>query len=819
MNKEGVQITADVLEQISLQRPNEEEELYVFDRELLVADTDTVAPMLEVRIDPTPMFPANFLEEPLRVRALDWVMGWVTEARASLDMRMEEATELDTGLHLINQSTYVALQNLEIHAKSVKTAVSNLETIATKDFSSMQDLLSRYEWDLAVLERIPVHPQFQRADDAREGHGSTSPRTSTTLASFVKPAETRELAQSCEKDMQALQGTYSTTMKRELQLSLDLHDIASEVKRTDLRPSENLFNSIRSRYTQAVALAESIRQQCLPPSDHRSMADTLPSEVRVRLNQLCSDFSALEAEMVHSVEELAADRNELQCRHLNLVQDIGSLQSDFAELSSSVAEIDTALQSPPLSRFEHLQRLKRMCWAYGATLIEAVRRREFTSRFLEQAKDVAELMAHVSDLEIARRKTYAADIAPLLPWDSLSLELMPPVLDITTRRRDQTELAASFTRSDIDDFFEQLGYIDVELPHSDGLCLAADLRESLAPLLHTLDDGEAEFHRTARKQLGLSELSDDTSDDGDSLPSDTPSSHSAGPTDESSRVEQLESQLHAAQERIKRLESELTARTGAWRAQPDAAWHAWTSKAHELAMHLQGTGRGARDRVVQHSSTAGPDALDPVLLDEVRQKLDQLSAQCQHWEQAYKSREHRAGNPAKLSVASFEVGSLALFLPTKQCDASAPVWSAFHIGAPHHFLRMDDTLARQVSKRDWLVARIVRLTRHVAAPGNIYGLSPDTPYALMDIDGWQDPTALVLPPRPVPSTSPRASTPSSPSPSMLSRWPWRQAFFTPMHIVSDRSPRPMELATASTSGTTSTTAMAKFSQPRSPPQL
>lgn len=787
------------------------QELYVFDRELLVADTDTVAPMLEVQIDPTPMCPAILLEEPLRVRALDWVMGWVTEARATLDIRMEEASELDTGLHLIDQSTYVALHNLEIHARSVKTAVSNLENIAMKDFLSMQELLSRYEWDLAVLERIPVHPHFQQADDVNEERGNVP----QTLASFVQPADTRELALSCKKDMQALQGTYSKTMKRELQLSLDLHDITTEVKRTDLRPSESLFNNIRSCYQQAVALAESIRQQCLPPSDHRSMADTLPNEVRVHLNQLCNTFSAQEAEMVQRVEELAADRNELQCRHLNLVQDIGSLQSDFAELSSSVADIDMALQSPPLNRFEHLQRLKRMCWAYGATLIEAVRRTEFTSRFLQRAQDVAELMAHVSDLEIERRKSYAADIAPLLPWDTLPMEPTPPVLDITTRRRDQSELEASFSRNDIDDFFEQLGHIDAELPHPEGLCLAAELRQSLAPQLYALDDGEAEFHRTARKRLGLSVLSDDLSDeDGDSLPSDSPSSHSASPTGESSRVELLESQLHVAQERIKRLESELTARTGTWPVPPDETLHAWMIKANELATHLRGMDGGAKDLVTQVSSTVDPTTLDPSLLDQVRQRLDQLSMQCQHWEQAYKneSQKHRANHPAAISVTSFEVGSLALFLPTKQCDTSAPVWAAFHIGEPHHFLRMDDTLARQVSKRDWHVARIVRLTRHVAAPGNVYGLSPDTPYTLVDIDGWQEPAALVLPPRHTPSTSSRVS-----SPSMLSRWPWRQAFFSPIHMLSDRAPRPIELATASTSGTTSTTAMAEFAQPRSPP--
>lgn len=793
----------------------------MFDRELLVADTDAVAPMLEVQIDSTRVCSANYFEEPLRARALDWLMAWVTEARSTLQMRMEEASELDTGLHLIDQSTYVALHNLDLHARSIKKAVSNLETIATKDFSSMKDLLSRYEWDLAVLQRIHVNPRLHLPSDVDEEHGGDPISSSLTLASFVEPTSICELAQSCEKDMRALQTTYSTCMKRELQLSLDLFDIASEVKRTDLRPSEHLFSNIRSYYSQAMALAESIRQQCLPPSDRQPMPDTLPSGIRVHLNQLCSELSAMETKMVHSVEELAADRNELQCRHLNLVQDIGSLQSDFAELSSTVAHIDMALQSPPLNRFDQLHRLKRMCWAYGATLIEAVRRTEFASRFLQQAQDVAELMAHMSDLEIARRKTYAADIAPLLPWDTRTMEQVPPVLDITTRRRDQAESSVSFSRSDLDDFFEQLRRIDAELPHPEGSCLAVDLRESLAPLLHALDDGEAEFHRTARKQLGLSMFPDESSDEGHSLSSDTLPTSSAGPTG-ASRVELLESQLRAAQERIQRLESELTARTEALHASPDATSRAWTSKAHELAAHLRSMDGEPKANVLEATLSADVDTLDPALFDEVRQKLDQLSTQCHVWKQAYEGQCHdtHADHAAKLNVASFEVGSLALFLPTKRRIANSPLWAAFHIGAPHHFLRMDDALAQQVSQREWLVARIARLTRHVAGPGNVYGLSPDTPYALVDIDGWQDPAALVQPAHQTLSTSPPKSPPSSsPSPSMLSRWPWRQAFFTPMRILSDRGTRSMEPPTASTSGTTTTTAMAEFALPRSPPQL
>lgn len=781
----------------------------MFDRELLVADTDAVAPMLQVRIDPTLTCQPPLTEKPLRKRVLEWL----TEAQGTLQMRWEEASELDTALHLIDQSTYVALQNLEIHAQSVKTAVSKLESIAVKDFLSMEELLSRFEWDLAVLKRITVHPKFQNTKFGEE-HTSSSELASCTLAEYVDASEIRGVAQSCEKEMLALHETYSLTMKRELQLSLDLHDIVTEVKRTDLRPSEGLFAKIRASRTQAMALVESIRS-CLAPSNQVSVSDSLSGELCTQLNRFCSELLMKEADMVQGVEELATDCNELQCRHLDLVQDIGSLQSDFAELSASVAQIDWALQSPPLRQFEHLQRLKRMCWAYGATLVEAVRRTEFTSRFLRQAQNVAELMAHVSELEITRRKKYVADIAPFLPWEPSAMELMPPVLDITTRRRDQSESSIRFAREDVDEFFNQLETIDTELPHPHGLLLAADMREALRPLLHTLDDCEAEFHRTARQQLGLSLSRDALSDDdSDSLRSESPETHK--PLNES-RIALLESQLHAAQERIRRLESELTARSDAWQDAPlDAnAEHAWAEKGRALAARMRSFDGGGPTQPAALEASA-QEALDPALLDQVCEKLDQLSMQCQRYAQARQcERDEKGALPkAQLSVTSFEVGSLALFLPTRRGNTS-PIWAAFHIGAPHYFLRLDDALVRHLSHRDWLVARIVRLTRHVAAPGNEYGLATDTSYTLVDVDGWQDPASLVQAARSPTALTPAVSPISSPSPSMLSRWPWRQAFFSPMHILSDRSPRPADFGTA-TSVMTSTTALGEFTHPQSP---
>ena len=78
---------------------------------------------------------------------------------------------------------------------------------------------------------------------------------------------------------------------------------------------------------------------------------------------------------------------------------------------------------------------------------------------------------------------------------------------------------------------------------------------------------------------------------------------------------------------------------------------------------------------------------------------------------SYRDKYHRAQAEAheKLAFRSFKDGDLALFLPTRN-QATKP-WAAFNVGAPHFFLREQDT--HKLKGREWLVARISRIEERV----------------------------------------------------------------------------------------------------------
>ena len=78
---------------------------------------------------------------------------------------------------------------------------------------------------------------------------------------------------------------------------------------------------------------------------------------------------------------------------------------------------------------------------------------------------------------------------------------------------------------------------------------------------------------------------------------------------------------------------------------------------------------------------------------------------------AYREKSHMAQKEAheKIAYKNFKEGDLALFLPTRNQATGA--WAAFNVGAPHYFLREQDS--HKLRSRDWLVARISKIEDRV----------------------------------------------------------------------------------------------------------
>ncbi|KAF6225858.1 hypothetical protein HO133_009860 [Letharia lupina] len=115
-------------------------------------------------------------------------------------------------------------------------------------------------------------------------------------------------------------------------------------------------------------------------------------------------------------------------------------------------------------------------------------------------------------------------------------------------------------------------------------------------------------------------------------------------------------------------------------------------------------------------------------------EIEHIARKWQKEARAYRDKAHRSHGEAhdRIAFRNFKEGDLALFLPTR--DQATKPWAAFNVGAPHYFLREQDT--HNLGKRDWLIARISKVEERVVdLSKSIKGLKPANDQASVQSDG------------------------------------------------------------------------------------
>lgn len=100
-----------------------------------------------------------------------------------------------------------------------------------------------------------------------------------------------------------------------------------------------------------------------------------------------------------------------------------------------------------------------------------------------------------------------------------------------------------------------------------------------------------------------------------------------------------------------------------------------------------------------------------------------------------RDKTHRLQSEAhdKIAYRGFKEGDLALFLPTRD---RAKAWAAFNVGAPHYFLREQDS--HRLQSRDWLLARINKVSTRTVDLAKSLGRISTNANAEADGEGDED---------------------------------------------------------------------------------
>ncbi|KAJ3007720.1 oligomeric, coiled-coil, peripheral membrane protein [Thoreauomyces humboldtii] len=135
---------------------------------------------------------------------------------------------------------------------------------------------------------------------------------------------------------------------------------------------------------------------------------------------------------------------------LRRLQSISQIQSQIAEVTPQLTDLSNLLNAHTQA-FAQLLHVHRMPAAWGATLVEIVRRREFVRIFINKAQEMAEVLGRYRTQEEKRRETFRSEIVRYLPSDLVQgLDDQPPYCEVSlSNTRDSLP---DLTRSDINEF-------------------------------------------------------------------------------------------------------------------------------------------------------------------------------------------------------------------------------------------------------------------------------------------------------------------------------------------------------------------------------
>jgi len=104
-----------------------------------------------------------------------------------------------------------------------------------------------------------------------------------------------------------------------------------------------------------------------------------------------------------------------------------------------------------------------MLYAYGATVVEVVRRKEFARFFYQRAQSILEIMAKLTASERKRRQLYRGEVYGQLPFETVGMDAPVPSIDFSPTGA--SDLPYSLERADIDGGYFSIHFCNLHFVH------------------------------------------------------------------------------------------------------------------------------------------------------------------------------------------------------------------------------------------------------------------------------------------------------------------------------------------------------------------
>ncbi|KAJ3224620.1 hypothetical protein HK099_008165 [Clydaea vesicula] len=337
----------------------------------------------------------------------------------------------------------VALNNLAGHSRSLCESFDVFEPFALKELARNSLLLQTFPRDLETLRQIQIHPSIINKEPVNqdtstalkhpnESYYLTKDETSKSLIDFVPETSIKIWADNCKIKHDQFVQTFTL-------VSSAIKKIKSQTDEEINVPQTFNLANIDSLIPTAKLLLSELESTCKLVErdvDYSRIVSFVQKALNFSSNQECFDESKLiameELAQIHenqylidiqkwddSIRESVCIITEAQTK---LTENLVSRLQNVSELETAIAQNNPIYNSiasqsfGSLSQaFSQLLHVHRMAPAWGASLIEIVRRKEFSKIFMQKAKNMAEVLAKFRAHEEKRRRNFTSEISRYIP--------------------------------------------------------------------------------------------------------------------------------------------------------------------------------------------------------------------------------------------------------------------------------------------------------------------------------------------------------------------------------------------------------------------
>ncbi|KIM22566.1 hypothetical protein M408DRAFT_18149 [Serendipita vermifera MAFF 305830] len=494
---DGQQLREDNIRDLS---GAQDQSIFVFNRDYLDLEIEEVMSVLGVQ-DGEGLLPNDTLQAEDSISSLH-TSQVLQDHLQRAQQHQSYISALLQQVHNQHEALQIASSNLDMHVLTLGDAWSALKDSVSAGLESQAKLLESIDYDLDAISQISVHPSFLAVAAAKSGnagagsaagkdHDSEGGLRSKMLGEYVSRAKMKLVVEGCRRTHAGL-----VTRFRNAQVSMEDLTKGSDEVRASINPDGPLAEaSICTKRSFDNLERVSALVSAWGEVEDPSQEDT---------EGLMNEMQVLDTAMRQEVLLIGRIKNRHTQELLHTLRHISTLQSSIFSLPTVLTGLENDLRMK--GGFAHLQRLHGMAFAYGASVIEVVRRREFGRFFMQRAQAMAEIMAKFASSERKRRQVYRGESLSLLPFETQSMDLEAPSLEVSTKGMEDGPY--DINREDVEVLLEAMRQIEEEtapqLHNAAGSQTAhpmKETREALEKLVVRMDSLESDFDRLAEKSI------------------------------------------------------------------------------------------------------------------------------------------------------------------------------------------------------------------------------------------------------------------------------------------------------------------------------